>query len=52
MKVSVFMYGVTILMAAALSVGSFLGFPADPVLGGMFWLIVTLLLIVGGVESV
>lgn len=29
---------VRILMAAFLMVGSFLGFPNDPTLGGMFWL--------------
>ena len=37
---SFFIYIVAIIVALFLSIGSFFGFPDDPVLGGIFWLLV------------
>lgn len=49
MKKTRFLIYLTMVFTAILqAVGSFMGFPNDPMMGGIFWTLVTLSLIVGG----
>lgn len=50
MKTSLFLYVTMIFIAALLAIGSFMGFPNDPQLGGVFWILVACFLIWGGVR--
>lgn len=37
----VFCFFVTVLVAIVLAIGSFMGYPNDPELSGIFWLLMT-----------
>lgn len=50
MKTRLFLYVTMIFISTLLAIGSFLGFPNDPQLGGVFWILVTCWLVWDGVQ--